>query len=82
MSRNRHDRVIGSLPARGTLIVEEEPMPRCPACGGGRIAINLTSAPEATCFDCGARWVQDGSEQRRVRLATVSPPAPRRVASM
>jgi hypothetical protein len=41
-------------------------MPRCPVCRSAHITIVISLFPEAFCSACGARWIQDGSEQRAV----------------
>jgi hypothetical protein len=50
-------------------------MARCPVCESSRIVIVVSPERRAFCTACGARWIQDGSEQRSVRrgaLATVT----------
>jgi len=42
-------------------------MPRCPQCESTQITIIVSLHPEALCLSCGARWVQDGSEQHTIR---------------
>ena len=55
-------------------------MPRCPVCGSARITISISLHPHAFCSSCGARWIQDGSEQRAIQrvheLALMAPPSP------
>jgi hypothetical protein len=41
----------------------------CPVCKSPRILIVLGPKPSARCDRCGARWLQEGSEQRRIRRA-------------
>jgi hypothetical protein len=41
-------------------------MPRCPMCGSANITIVISLHPAAFCSTCGARWIQDGSEQRAI----------------
>ena len=47
-------------------------MSRCPICQSVRIAVVVSPERKAFCTACGARWVQDGSEQRSVRRAQPS----------
>jgi Zn-finger nucleic acid-binding protein len=42
-------------------------MTRCPVCRSVRIVVVLTSARLAFCTRCGARWIQEGSEQRAIQ---------------
>ena len=42
-------------------------MPRCPLCASARITVILSRHRRAFCSDCGARWVQDGSEQHTIK---------------
>jgi hypothetical protein len=54
-------------------------MPRCPLCGSSRITVVVSLYPRAFCSACGARWVQDGIEQRaigRVQEPAFMAPAP------
>lgn len=41
-------------------------MARCPVCRSVRIVLVLSPTRRSFCTDCGSRWQQDGSEQRRV----------------
>ena len=41
-------------------------MSRCPICESFQIVVVLSHAPHAWCSRCGARWIQEGSEQRRI----------------
>jgi Zn-finger nucleic acid-binding protein len=41
-------------------------MPRCPMCGSALISIAFGLYPIAFCTSCGARWVQDGHQQRAI----------------
>ena len=41
-------------------------MPKCPLCDSTRVVIILNDARRGTCTACGARWIQDGGEQRNV----------------
>jgi hypothetical protein len=48
-------------------------MARCPVCGSVHIVIVVSPRPRASCSRCGARWIQEGSEQSAVhRLDTSS----------
>jgi Zn-finger nucleic acid-binding protein len=54
-------------------------MPRCPVCGSSVVTIVVSLHPHAFCSTCGARWIQDGSEQRaigRVQEPAFMAPAP------
>lgn len=51
-------------------------MSRCPVCQSVRIVIVLGSIRHAFCTRCGARWIQEGAEQRAVQpLSGVTRPA-------
>jgi hypothetical protein len=39
-------------------------MQRCPLCESLQIVVVISPRPSATCDRCGARWIQEGSEQR------------------
>jgi hypothetical protein len=39
-------------------------MPRCPLCQSALVTITFGLYPIATCTSCGARWIQDGHQQR------------------
>lgn len=41
-------------------------MQRCPVCDSLEIVIVISLWPSASCDRCGARWIQEGSEQRAV----------------
>jgi hypothetical protein len=41
-------------------------MPRCPLCRSALVTITFGLYPTAICTSCGARWVQDGHQQRTV----------------
>ena len=41
-------------------------MPKCPVCESFQVVIVVSPWPSAWCDGCGARWVQEGSEQRRI----------------
>jgi transposase-like protein len=42
-------------------------MPKCPICDSRQVVVVLGATRRAVCRDCGARWLQDGSEQLRVK---------------
>jgi hypothetical protein len=42
-------------------------MPRCPLCESAHITIVIDRHRHAFCSDCGARWVQDGSQQHTIK---------------
>jgi hypothetical protein len=42
-------------------------MPRCPLCGSSHITVLDSLHPQAFCSSCGARWIQDGSQQRAIK---------------
>jgi Zn-finger nucleic acid-binding protein len=41
-------------------------MPRCPLCRSALVTIGFGLYPTATCTSCGARWIQDGHQQRAI----------------
>jgi hypothetical protein len=41
-------------------------MPRCPLCRSAVVTIGFGLYPIATCGSCGARWIQDGHQQRAI----------------
>jgi hypothetical protein len=41
-------------------------MPRCPLCRSALVTIGVGLYPIATCTTCGARWIQDGHQQRAI----------------
>jgi hypothetical protein len=41
-------------------------MPRCPLCRSVLVTITFGLYPIAICTSCGARWVQDGRQQRAI----------------
>ncbi len=41
-------------------------MPQCPVCESFQVVIVVSPWPSAWCDGCGARWIQEGSEQRSV----------------
>ena len=45
-------------------------MSRCPVCRSVRIVLILGATRRAFCTKCGARWIQDGAEQRAVERLT------------
>jgi len=45
---------------------------RCPICQSVRIVIVVSPQRRAFCTACGARWIQEGSEQRAVKRPALS----------
>jgi hypothetical protein len=41
-------------------------MPRCPLCRSALVTITFGLYPIAICTSCGARWIQDGHQQRTI----------------
>jgi Zn-finger nucleic acid-binding protein len=41
-------------------------MPRCPLCRSALVTITFGLYPIAICASCGARWIQDGRQQRAI----------------
>jgi Zn-finger nucleic acid-binding protein len=41
-------------------------MPRCPLCRSALVTIGFGLYPIALCTSCGARWIQDGHQQRAI----------------
>ena len=41
-------------------------MPRCPLCRSALVTIGFGLYPIAICTSCGARWIQDGHQQRTI----------------
>jgi Transcription factor zinc-finger len=41
-------------------------MPRCPLCRSALVTITFGLYPIAICTSCGARWIQDGRQQRAI----------------
>jgi hypothetical protein len=41
-------------------------MSRCSVCESYQIVVVLNHSPRAWCSRCGSRWIQEGSEQRRI----------------
>lgn len=68
----RDERPIDGIPAifpslptnRGD--PREVAMQRCPVCDSSQIVVVVGPWPRAWCDRCGARWIQEGSEQRAV----------------
>jgi Zn-finger nucleic acid-binding protein len=56
-------------------------MPRCPLCRSALVTITFGLYPTAVCTSCGARWIQDGSQQRLIdqvlEPSLLAPAAPR-----
>ena len=40
---------------------------RCPVCDSTTVTVILNSRSDASCAECGATWIQEGSWQRAVR---------------
>ena len=53
-------------------------MSRCPVCRSVRIVIVVSPERRAFCTGCGARWIQEGNEQRGVKPGIVRAPAAQR----
>jgi Zn-finger nucleic acid-binding protein len=52
-------------------------MPRCPLCRSALVTITSDLQPLVMCASCGARWVQDGHQQRaihQVEEPSLTPP--------
>ncbi len=49
-------------------------MPRCPLCDGGRVLVVIGATREGLCLSCGAQWMQDGADQRRIQSAEATAP--------
>jgi len=47
---------------------------RCPVCESVQIVVVIGPRPRAWCSRCGARWIQEGSEQRAVHRLDASSP--------
>jgi Zn-finger nucleic acid-binding protein len=41
-------------------------VPRCPLCRSALVTITFGLYPIAICTRCGARWIQDGHQQRTI----------------
>jgi Zn-finger nucleic acid-binding protein len=41
-------------------------MPCCPLCRSALVTITFGLYPIAICTSCGARWIQDGHQQRAI----------------
>jgi Zn-finger nucleic acid-binding protein len=41
-------------------------MPRCPLCRSALVTVTFGLYPIAICTSCGARWIQDGHQQRAI----------------
>ena len=41
-------------------------MPRCPLCRSALVTVTFGLYPIAICTSCGARWIQDGYQQRAI----------------
>jgi hypothetical protein len=42
-------------------------MTRCPVCASGAVVLVVSPNRRAFCTACGARWIQNGTEQHDVR---------------
>jgi uncharacterized paraquat-inducible protein A len=51
-------------------------MARCPVCTSLRIVIVVGPKRRAFCARCGARWMQDGSQQHNVQRLAPLPADP------
>ena len=51
-------------------------MPRCPLCDSGKVLVVIGATRRGLCLSCGAEWVQEGSDQRRVQSAQDEEVAP------
>jgi hypothetical protein len=40
---------------------------RCPLCGSSHVTVLDSLSPQAFCSSCGARWIQDGRQQRAIK---------------
>ena len=41
-------------------------MPHCPLCRSALVTLTFGLYPIAICTSCGARWIQDGRQQRAI----------------
>ena len=41
-------------------------MPHCPLCRSALVTLTFGPYPIALCASCGARWIQDGRQQRAI----------------
>jgi Zn-finger nucleic acid-binding protein len=41
-------------------------MTRCPLCRSALVTVGFGLYPTAICTSCGARWIQDGHQQRAI----------------
>jgi uncharacterized paraquat-inducible protein A len=55
---------------------KERSMARCPVCESMRIVVVVSSERRAFCARCGARWVQDGIQQRNIQSLAPLPADP------
>jgi uncharacterized paraquat-inducible protein A len=51
-------------------------MARCPVCESLRIVMVVSPERRAFCARCGARWIQDGTQQRNVKRLAPLPTDP------
>jgi Zn-finger nucleic acid-binding protein len=47
---------------------------RCPECATLRVVVVLSKLSQGRCVRCGAKWLQDGGHQRRIRRSSLSRP--------
>jgi hypothetical protein len=47
-------------------------MPKCPVCESFQIVVVVSAFPSAWCDRCGARWIQQGSQQRAIMRQPVA----------
>jgi hypothetical protein len=50
-------------------------MPRCPLCASAQITIVISRRRRTFCSSCGARRVQDGSQQHTIKRSRQRPAA-------
>jgi Zn-finger nucleic acid-binding protein len=49
-------------------------MPQCPVCESFQVVVVVSPSPSAWCDRCGARWIQQGGEQRAIMREPVAYP--------
>jgi hypothetical protein len=47
-------------------------MPRCPVCESFQVVVVISPWSRAWCDGCGARWIQEGCEQRAIMREPVA----------
>jgi hypothetical protein len=76
----RAERPTGGLPGHLSLTPTNRGcgggrgMSRCPMCGSFQIVVEVSPWPSAWCDRCGARWIQEGTEQLAVHRPDASSP--------